>query len=311
MVAHLGNVGIFPTEIGRVGQDGKSACSCSEMFPENWRIKLENEMHSRKFSPKTRSNYIYFNRLLCNTVQKSPDKICQQDITQFLAVLEKDKSYSAASLNIAISSIKFFHKWILKKDISPEHHRPRQDKRLPIVISKSEIAAMFKVVRNLKHRLLLMIVYSSGLRVGEVVCLKRHDLDKYRKSLTVISGKGRKDRQTIMSSAVLDILDDYYAQYDTSNWLFPGINSINHLSIRTAQHIFENAAKKANIGKTTSIHSLRHSFATHLLENGTDIRYIQELLGHNTIRTTERYTHVARHKIANIISPLDTIDDGD
>jgi site-specific recombinase XerD len=180
-----------------------------------------------------------------------------------------------------------------------------------MVLSKAEIGKILSMENNLKHRLLLMLVYSSGLRVSEVVSLKRQDLDKYRKSLTVISGKGRKDRQTLMSEAVIGILDDYYSQYDTTNWLFPSIDPARHLSVRTAQHIFENAAKKANIDKCASIHSLRHSFATHLLESGTDIRYIKDLLGHSSIRTTERYTHVARHKIANIVSPLDTIGDGE
>ena len=153
-----------------------------------------------------------------------------------------------------------------------------------------------------------MTVYSSGLRVSEVVRLKRQDMDISRKVIIVTSGKGRKDRYTILSEKIIELLIDYYSQYDLKKWLFPGYDLTNHLSIRTAQRIFDNAIKKAKIKKDTSIHGLRHSFATHLLENGTDIRFIKELFGHTSIRTTERYTHVARHKISNIVSPLDTID---
>jgi len=196
----------------------------------------------------------------------------------------------------------------MQRDILREQHRPRRDKRLPIVLSKEEIKKMFLTEKNIKHRLLLMMVYASGLRVGEVVKLKRHDIDISRKILNIKAGKGRKDRYTIISETVINALTDYFSRYEVNQWLFSGYNPEKHLSIRSAQHIFEDALKKANIKKDATIHSLRHSFATHLLENGTDIRYIQELLGHSSIRTTERYTHVAKRRILSITSPLDTID---
>jgi len=278
-----------------------------EKFPEHWQNKLEAELRSRKYSPRTRYCYIYYNQLLCRTLQKVPEEIQAKDITQFLASIEKNREYSASSMNLAISAIKFFYKKVLKNDVAKEQRRPRHDKRLPVVLSKEDIAAMFKAEKNFKHRLLLMIVYASGLRVSEAVCLKHQDLDINRKSIAVVTGKGRKDRYTIMSKAVIDIIDDYCSQYNITGWLFPGVDPARHLSIRTAQHIFEHAVKKAKIQNNVSIHSLRHSFATHLLENGTDIRYIQELLGHSSIRTTERYTHVARSMHLKIQSPLDTI----
>ena len=278
-----------------------------EKFPEHWQRKLEAELRSRKYSLRTQRSYVYYNRLLCRILQKSPEEISPEDITKFLAVIENDKEYAASSMNLAISAIKFFYTKIIKKDISGQQYRPRQDKRLPVVLSKDEISVIFKAEKNPKHRLLLMIVYSSGLRVSEVVCLKRQDIDTSRKTITIISGKGRKDRYTILSEIVIESLNDYSSRYDTTKWLFPGIDPSRHLSIRTAQRIYDHAIEKAKIQKAASIHSLRHSFATHLLESGTDIRFIQELLGHTSIRTTERYTHVARHKISNIISPLDTI----
>jgi site-specific recombinase XerD len=195
--------------------------------------------------------------------------------------------------------------------IIKEQHRPRKDKRLPVVLSKEEIRKMFMAENNLKHRLLLMMVYASGLRAGEVVSLKRRDIDIYRGTIIVRSGKGRKDRCTLISETVINALDEYYSRYNVNNWLFSGAEPGKHLVIRTAQHIFEHALKKAQINKAASLHSLRHSFATHLLEGRTDIRYIQELLGHASIVTIERYTHVARRKVLSIISPLDNIDKGD
>jgi len=156
-----------------------------------------------------------------------------------------------------------------------------------------------------------MIVYGSGLRVDETVSLKRSNIDVRRKVVNVFCGKGRKDRQTVLPDAVIALLELYFSKYDVSDWLFPGYDPKEHITIRTAQHICKNALRKANIGKSASIHSLRHSFATHLLESGIGMRYIQEFLGHSSIRTTERYTQVAREKAAKIKSPLDSIREGE
>jgi site-specific recombinase XerD len=279
-----------------------------DKFPKHWEVKLENELRSRRYSRRTILTYIYYNRLLCRNLQKSPEEIQIDDIKQFLAAIEKGRDYSASSLNLAISAIKFFYKRVLQKDIIREQRRPHQDKRLPIVLSKDEIKKIFMNEKNFKHRLLMMMVYASGLRVSEVVCLKRQDIDISRKSIIIQSDKGRKDRYTIMSEIVINALTDYYSRYNITNWLFSGYNPNKHLAIRSAQHIFEDALKEANIEKAASIHSQRHSCATHLLESGTDDRYIHELLGHSSIRTTERYTHVARRKTLSITSPLDTID---
>ena len=286
-----------------------------EQFPDLWQTRLETELCARKYSPHTRNVYIYYNRLLCRILQKPPEEMLAEDITKFLADMERTGEYSSASMNLAISALKFFYKNVVKKDITKDHYRPRHDKRLPVVLSKTEIAAVFRAEKNLKHRLLLMMVYASGLRVSEAVCLKVRDLDMQRKSIAVISGKGRKDRYTLMAESVTEILRDYYDQCeitnDINNWLFPSYDTTKHLTVRSAQRIFDKALAKAKVCKAASIHCLRHSFATHLLENGTDIRYIQELLGHSTIRTTERYTHVARRKLLQIQSPLDTINNVD
>ena len=284
-----------------------------EKFPIHWQAKLETELHARKYSLSTVRAYLYYNRLICKVLQKTPEEIYPDDITQFLAALEKDKEQSASSVNLAISSIKFFQKNVLKNKgkfniNSAEQHRPRQDKRLPHVFSKAEIKKIIDMEKNPKHRLLLMLVYSSGLRVSEVVALKKEHIDLPRKLIYVRQGKGRKDRCTLLSERAAAFFSEYCSLYNIENWLFPGQPATNPLSIRSAQNIFEKAVRRAEIPRKTSIHSLRHTFATHLLESGTDIRYIQSLLGHSNLRTTERYTHIARRNILSIPSPLDCIE---
>ena len=295
---------------------------CKKILPDKfnnyWKNKLVDEMRSRKYSIKTQKAYIYYNRLLCNTLQKTPEEIYKIDVTVFLSHMEKEKDSSASAINLAISAINFFYKCIKNIDIG-EKRRPKKDKRLPVVLSKEEIMDILNMEKNPKHKLLLMLVYSSGLRVSEVVMLKKEDLDLNRQIVFIKLGKGRKDRVTMLSEKASQYLKDYYNIYKSNKWIFPGQRAApgqcaapgqradRHLSIRSAQYIFDKALKNAGIIKKASIHSLRHSFATHLLENGTDIRYIQNLLGHENIRTTERYTHVARGNVLKIKSPLDTI----
>jgi len=163
------------------------------------------------------------------------------------------------------------------------------------------------VVENPKHRLILMFIYSSGLRVSEVVKLKPGDIDMKRKMLRIQEGKGRKDRYTILVDSAIKEMKKYREIYKPYKWLFAGQNPEKHTSVRTVQAIFKRAVAKVGIEKEVTVHSLRHSFATHLIENGIDIRYVQELLGHKSLKTTEIYTHVSTRYIENIKSPLDNI----
>jgi site-specific recombinase XerD len=282
----------------------------SDKFPKDWEKKLETELRAVKYSRQTRQSYIYYNRFLCHYLQKFPEEIQAFDIKKFLAAVEQGRDYSAATMNQALSAIKFFYTRVLPKDIIEEQHRPRQDRRLPVVLSKEEIKKILLLETNCKHRLLLMMVFASGLRVSEVVSLKKKDVDTSRQTIKIL-GKGRKERYSLVSDTVIKALEEYYSRYNISNWLFNGANPNKRLSIRSAQHIFEHAFKRAKIEKDATLHCLRHSFATHLLEGGTDIRYIQELLGHSSIITTERYTHVAKRKVLSIRSPLDNLDKPD
>jgi site-specific recombinase XerD len=278
-----------------------------EKFSDHWQAQLEAELRARKYSPQTRRAYLYYNKLICRTLQKPAEEIRPADVTGFLAEMERSGEYSSSAMNLAISAIKFFFRNILNKNDIEERHRPRNDNRLPIVLSKEEIAQVLACEKNPKHRLLLMLTYSSGLRVSEVVALKKEHIDFSRKVVYIRLGKGRKDRTTLLSEKAAGFIVEYCNFYEIETWLFPGQKPNRPLSIRSAQHIFNKALHRAQIQKAISIHSLRHTFATHLLESGTDIRYIQTLLGHSSIRTTERYTHIARRSLLNIKSPLDSI----
>ena len=282
--------------------------AAASLFPEYWRKKMETELRARKYSPRTMRAYMHYNQALCGYLQKEPEAVTQEDIKNYLAYQEKDLKLSCSSMNLALSSFKFFYTIIMKHDITYERHRPRQDIRMPVVFSRTEIKSMLNSIENCKHRLLLMLVYSAGLRVSEVVALKREHIDINRRRVNVVSGKGRKDRYTLLSDQVIHCLAVYYANYAITTWIFPGLSAGGHLSIRSAQYICENAIRRAGIDKNASIHSLRHTFATHLLETGTDIRYIQELLGHRSVQTTERYAHITHPKLLNIQSPLDTLE---
>jgi site-specific recombinase XerD len=173
------------------------------------------------------------------------------------------------------------------------------------VLSVEEVQKILESVENLKHRALLMLIYSAGLRVGEVIRLKAEDINSDRMLIHVRGSKGRKDRYTLLSEKALCVLQEYWREYRPQKWLFSGQKDESHISERTVQQIFHHAKRRAGINRDVSVHSLRHSFATHLLESGVDLRYIQELLGHKSSKTTEVYTHVSNKVLGKIQSPLD------
>jgi integrase/recombinase XerD len=226
-----------------------------------------------------------------------------EDATRFLACLERDHDASASSINQAISAIRFLYTKVLGRE-APLKRRPKSDRRLPGVLSREEAMRIVVAPRNLKHRALLVLAYSAGLRVSEIASLRVIDVDLSREAILVRSGKGRKDRYTILASKTKRLLETYLDLYKPQNWLFEGQNG-NHLSTRSIQEVFNRAKVKIGLTKNVSIHSLRHSFATHLLEDGTDIRYIQELLGHANSKTTQIYTHIAKKDFLRIRSPYD------
>ncbi len=232
----------------------------------------------------------------------------KEDINSYLLYLLDERGNAHSFVSQAISSIKFLYGHVLmKEDLVLNFVRPKKEKKLPEVLSQKEVLNILDNVTNRKHKAILFLTYSSGLRVGEVVRLKVKDIDSDRMLIHVVQGKGRKDRYTVLSEVALKVLREYVRESKPVEWLFQGEESGRHITERTVQRIFENAKEKSGIQKKVSVHSLRHSFATHLLEGGIDLRYIQELLGHQSGKTTEIYTHVTEKSIKNIASPLDRI----
>ncbi len=242
-----------------------------------------------------------------DTFATSLATIDTRNLQLYLLHLLEQEQRSHAYVNQAISAIRFLFRYTLQRPyIEMSVPRPKHEKKLPDVLARDEVLQILRNVDNIKHRALLMVTYSAGLRVGEVVRLRLEDIDSQRMMLHVRQGKGRKDRYSILSKVALKVLREYAKLYKLKDWLFPGEKPGTHLSERSAEKIFKKACQKAGILKPVSIHSLRHSFATHLLESGTDLRYIQELLGHKSSKTTEIYTHVSDNNLRHICSPLDT-----
>ena len=260
------------------------------------------------YSPRTKKAYLGHVRRFVGYICKEPGKVKKTEVEQYLEYLLKDCNISAAFANQAVSALKFLYSEVLNMDepIS-DISRPKHEFKLPEVLGYADVIRLLRCVHNYKHRLILLLVYSSGLRVGEVVRLRVGDIDGERRMIHVRQGKGKKDRYTILSDFVLTALRNYYKVYEPDEWLFPGNKEGCHITERSVQKVFEQARRKARVREGVSVHTLRHSFATHLLENGTDLRYIQELLGHASSKTTEIYTHVTRQDLARIQSPLDTL----
>lgn len=270
---------------------------------------FEQELRIRNYSAKTIKSYTSCLRS-CEKFfsPKLFHDLSNQDIRRYILHQIEREKLSAGTVNQSINALRFLYREIYKRPmVLGDIHRPQKGKRLPVVLSLDEVKSIFDSLGNIKHRVMLMLVYSAGLRVSEVVNLKPEDIDSKRKLIHVHEGKGKKDRYTLLSDVVLEGLRLYWKAYRPTKWLFEGQAEGKPYSIRSAQRVFGCAAEKACIRKDVSIHSLRHSFATHLLEQGTDIRFIQELLGHSSVKTTEIYTHVSRRRIAAIRSPIDQI----
>jgi integrase/recombinase XerD len=283
--------------------DRSSGLGEASCLPEGIAADLADSLCALKYSKRTIDRYIAivdrFARFLKGPLVESG----VDDIKSYLAYLERDLHASASTLNQSISALRFLYTRVFGRE-APIERRPRADKRLPCVLSREEAMRIVSSPRNLKHRAILALAYSAGLRVSEVACLRIGDIDPDRGLILVRSGKGRKDRYTILANRTKGLLDSYIDLYKPKTWLFEG-QSGSHISSRSIQEIFNRAKIAQGIVKAASIHSLRHSFATHLLEDGTDIRYIQALLGHANAKTTQVYTHVARKDVLRIRSPYD------
>ncbi len=277
-------------------------------LPEGYRTcpdEFLQKLEIRKYSLSTARSYIaHFEGFINHYKTLDLLEIGEKEIKDYLATLVR-KKFSDSYVNQVINSIKFYYEVVLgMPNCFYDIDRPIKEERLPEVISKEKALEMISKTQNVKHRCILKLLYSAGLRRGEVVNLKIKNIDSDRMLIRVESGKGKKDRYTLLSKSLLNDLRAYYKQYKPSHYLFEGPGREKYHATSIAR-IVSRAAEAANIYKRVTPHMLRHSFATHMLEEGVDLRYIQSLLGHNSSKTTEIYTHVAINKIQTIKNLLD------
>ncbi len=275
-----------------------------EVYEEVYRIAC----HQLKFSDQTTANYTSsFLLFLKHFGFVHPRTIHNKQISQYLLQLRDTQQLSTSHINNTINSLKIFYLEIEKREVEPATFmRPKKEKKLPPVLSPQEVQEVIRLTENIKHKTMIALLYSSGLRRSELLNLKLNDIDFERNLILVKEGKGKKDRQTVLSNNIKILLKKYISAYAPKDYTFEGINGGKY-SGNSLRRVVKLAAQRAKIKKEVTPHTFRHSFATHLIEKGTDIRIIQELLGHNTIKTTERYTHIANTTVNQIKSPLDNI----
>lgn len=270
-----------------------------------YRQKLEIE----NYSPQTIKSYLSALHLFLDfIIKRKVTEITDEDITAYLHFCKTEKNYAYSSMKLAVASIQFLYKKVLEQPVPKALEiNIRKPQTLPTVLSKSEISRILAATTNLKHKTLLLLIYSAGLRLGEVLNLTPEDINAESMRIHIRSGKGKKDRYVMLSKNTLKLLRQYYLKYHPKELIFEGVKGGKY-NARSVQNVLKTALQKANIKKQATVHTLRHSFATHLLDAGNDIRYIQTLLGHKRLETTQIYTHVSSHSIHSIKSPADSID---
>lgn len=264
--------------------------------------KTRVELKLRNYSIKTIKAYLGCLREYFDFKKINPERIDEEKIKQFL-LNKQDKNYSSQTINLYLNAIKFFYREVLKIPQKINLKFAKRSKKLPVVLSREEIKSIIEQIKNPKHKLIISLAYGAGLRVSEVISLKVKDINLDELTVHLKDAKGKKDRLTIIPESIRNDIKILISEKSLDEIVFASERG-GKLTERTAQKIFENGMKKAGIKKGATFHSLRHSFATHLLENGVDVRYVQELLGHSNIRTTQIYTQVTNPKLKNIKSPL-------
>ncbi|NTW27277.1 MAG: tyrosine-type recombinase/integrase [Candidatus Moranbacteria bacterium] len=265
---------------------------------------LEREMKIRGFSHRTIESYLLYNRIFLEFIGKNSTAVTNNDIKNYLESI-RDKGCANSTLNVALNALKFYYRQVLKRKFFFDIKGAKKSNYLPTILSREEIEKMLLVTKNPKHHFLISLMYSAGLRVSEALEIRMRDFDLDRKMITVRHGKGDKDRCTLLSEKLVPILSKQLSLKEPGDYLFTGADGKCHLTAESAGKIVKKSAEMSGITKNVSCHTLRHSFATHLLEAGTSIRYIQELLGHSKLETTQIYTKVANTNLQTIKSPLD------
>jgi len=275
-------------------------------YQNDFETLLAETLDARGRSPRTQETYVWMLRLFGRFVRKPVDQVTPDDIQAYQRHLTTERKVGFSTFNQTTCALRFFYRECLSQDWDIKR-MPYQKKRrnLPEILAPEEVTAILDACTNLKHRAVLMTSYSGGLRLSETLGLVPSDIDSKRMMIRIEQGKGRKDRYVMLSEVLLVTLREYWKQYRPVRWLFEGRPKGRPLASSTAEKVFKHAALKAGIEKHVYFHSLRHAFATHLLEDGTNIRLIQALLGHRSLTSTQIYTHVAQTSIHQTTSPLD------
>jgi integrase/recombinase XerD len=268
--------------------------------------KMTDKLKMKRYASSTQEIYIYMIKRFLRYCYPLPiDDINKEVVMDYLKELVMKQKVSASYQNQSINAIKFYLEHILGREREKyELDRPFNAKRLPKVLSQDEVQRIIAQSRNIKHRAILSTIYGCGLRISECVNLRIADIDSSKNRIWVRDAKGRKDRITIFPTSLLKLLREYFLAYKPKEWLFEGQKGYQYTA-SSIRKVFQRSKTAAKVIKPATVHSLRHSFATHLLENGTNLRYIQKLLGHNSSKTTEIYTHVAESDLTKVVSPLD------
>jgi len=271
--------------------------------------KYKKILRIKNYAEQTEKSYLSYLKLFLDYITLPENKIKpdEQKILDYLHYCKNEKKYSYSTMKQAVASVKFLYQEVLCKKVDFNFHfKMKKPDNLPNVLSPAEVKKIIDNINNLKHKTIISNIYSCGLRLSEVINLRISDVDSDLMLIKVVQSKGKKDRYVMLSEKLLDMLRDYFQQYKPKKYLFEGVAE-NQYSTRSVQNIFRTTLKKSGILKKATVHTLRHSFATHLLDTGTDIRYIQELLGHKNLATTQIYTHINPPSIKKIKSPFDLI----
>lgn len=274
-----------------------------------FRLRMIEDMQIRNLAPATQRAYVHQVSLFARHFHRSPELLGPAEIRTWQLFLATDKRLAASSIIVAVSALRFFYTVTLKRAwvVADDIPAGRQGQKLAVVLSPEEVGRFLSAVKSLKHRVILTVCYAAGLRISEAIRLKPTAIDSQRMVIRVEAGKGEKDRYVMLSPRLLELLRDYWKAARPKEWLFPGEQSGQPISKCAVEHACRQALERSGINKPVTPHSLRHAFAVHLLEAGTDLRTIQLLLGHRSLSTTAEYLRIATSKVCAAASPLDAL----
>ena len=271
--------------------------------------RMKGDLLLKAYSPHTQSAYLRCARHFASHYMRSPEEMGEKEIRGFLLHLVRDRKASPATLDMYVNALKFLYNITLKRpEAVKEISHPKRPKTLPVILSPEEVLRVFAAIRSVKHKAIIATAYAAGLRISEVCGLRIADIDSQRMRIHVRSGKGKKDRYVMLGESLLALLRQYYQKArPQGEYLFPGYKPHRPICTTAVNQVLRKVVRQAGLSKKVTMHTLRHCFATHLMEAGTDIRILQVLLGHSSIRTTLRYTHITDRLVQKLVSPLDML----